>query len=346
MNKSKIETIRLFFFFAMIVATGWALIMVPRITLPLMISYVFYLIIHPVMPALMKLGLSKIVAILVIFLGIGSLSVFPVVKMVPAIAKEAENFQYYIPKMENYLKANYKKIKVKIKDRTGFEIGDKLIYDFLDYGKKTTTQYVLTIPKYLASILEWFFLVPLFVFFFLKDGNAFKRLVLKATPNSIFERFYYLSHQFNRKIGDYIFAKFIEATIVGVLITTGLAIMGVRFSVLFGLIAGVTNVIPYLGPVLGMVPGIIFCLAEYDVGTMTTGVVILYLVANAIDMGLVFPILVSKIVDLHPIIVVISVILGSQYFGIAGMVISIPFAAAVKLVFEEVYTELYSTRSR
>lgn len=344
--RNKTELFRLFFFFGMIFTSFAALIMVPRITIPLMVSFVLYLVIQPVMPTLSKLGLNKTISILVIFVGLGSLSVFPIVKMVPAVAKETENFQYYIPKMENYLKKNYQKLRVNIEERTGFEIGDKYIYDFVDYTKKSTTDYLLTIPKILASVLEWTFLVPLFVFFFLKDGITFKRMVLKSTPNSIFERFYYLSAQFNKKIGDYIFAKFIEATIVGIIITTGLALMGVRFSVLFGLIAGLTNVIPYLGPILGMIPGIIFCLAEYDVGTMTTAVIVLYLVANAIDMGLVFPILVSKIVDLHPIVVVISVILGSQYFGIAGMVISIPMAAAVKLVFEEVYTEIYSTRSR
>ena len=76
--KSKIEVVRLVFFFSLIVATCAGLIMVPRVTLPLMLSYVLFLVIYPVLPALMKLGLSKTLAILVIFFGLGSLSVFPI----------------------------------------------------------------------------------------------------------------------------------------------------------------------------------------------------------------------------------------------------------------------------
>ena len=126
MTKNKIEIVRLFFFFGMIIAAGWGLVKVPRITLPLMLSYVSYLVIHPVLPRLMKLGFNKLTSIIVIFVGITSLSIFPIVKMVPAVAKETENFQYYLPKMETYLKKNYKKLRETVKIRTGFEIGDKV----------------------------------------------------------------------------------------------------------------------------------------------------------------------------------------------------------------------------
>ncbi|MBT6326833.1 MAG: AI-2E family transporter, partial [Bdellovibrionales bacterium] len=64
-------------------------------------------------------------------------------------------------------------------------------------------------------------------------------------------------------------------------------------------------------------------------------------IANIIDLALVFPILVSKIVDLHPVLVVISVIVGSQYLGMVGMIISIPAAVALKLIVTEFYREIY-----
>ena len=64
---------------------------------------------------------------------------------------------------------------------------------------------------------------------------------------------------------------------------------------------------------------------------------------NVIDIAIIFPILVSKIVDLHPVVVVMSVILGSQYFGLVGMIVSIPIAAAIKLIGVELYEEFYLT---
>ena len=91
-----------------------------------------------------------------------------------------------------------------------------------------------------------------------------------------------------------------------------------------------------------MVPALAWGIAEFGMSPTFGAILILYLVANTIDLAIVFPILVSKIVDLHPLVVVASVILGSQYLGIVGMVISIPLAASMKLVLLEIYFELYS----
>jgi putative permease len=162
----------------------------------------------------------------------------------------------------------------------------------------------------------------------------------------MFERFYYLSFKFNKQIGDYIFAKFIEATIVTLIITSGLFILGIRFSLILGLLAGITNIIPYVGPILGLIPAIVLGLVEYGIGSTFGAMMILYLVANAIDIAFVFPILVSKIVDIHPIIVIVSVIIGSKLFGIIGMVISIPCAAACKLIFIEFFNSIYLAQEK
>lgn len=338
------EVVRLAFFFTLIASTLYFVFQLPRLTAPLTAAYLIYLIINPAIPTLMKFGLGKSWAIAILFSGLIFFSIYPIVKIVPTISKEAQNFQYYIPKIESYINKQYKNVRIQVREKTGFEVGDKYVNQGLGYARNTTTKFLLNLPKYLASAVEWIFLVPLFLFFMLKDGAGLKRLVLKMTPNSIFERFYYLSHQFNKQLGDYIFAKFVEAFIVGLIITTGLLLMDVRFALLLGLLAGITNIIPYVGPIFGTIPGLILASIEYGAGAQFGGVFLLYLIANTIDIALVFPILVSKIVNLHPIMVVVSVILGSQYFGVLGMVISIPCAAALKLIFNEVYAEIYSHR--
>jgi putative permease len=174
-----------------------------------------------------------------------------------------------------------------------------------------------------------------------------KKLLLSFTPNSIFERFYYVSYAFNRQLGNYFFAKFVEAFIVGAIITTGLYVIGVKYAFLLGFLAGLTNIVPYLGPILGAVPALLFGTIEYGISSQTLGAIgLLFLIANIVDIFFVFPFLVSKIVNLHPMIVAISVIVGSHYMGITGMVISIPLVAAIKLIVTEIYNEIYTERSR
>jgi putative permease len=339
------EKIRVFIFFALLISVLLSLALFPRIAVPLTVAYVISLIFKPWIPLLVRFGLARDISVYIVFTGILFLFTYPVVRITPVVTSEAQNLQYYLPKVENFLKTEYTFITKKIEDRTGYKVGNELLIDSLKYSKDTTTDILLKVPKILGSVLEWVFLVPLFVFFMLKDGGGFKGRFLKIVPNSIFERVYYLSHQFNKQLGDYIFAKFIEASIVGIIITTGLLIMDVRFALILGIVAGFTNIIPYLGPILGTVPAIIFALAEYGAGPTFGAISMLYIIANAIDIGLVFPILVSKIVNLHPLVVVVSVILGSSFFGVIGMVISIPVAAAFKLICTEIYNELYGIKS-
>lgn len=343
---NKPEKIRLFIFVLGIVLFCFSLSLFPRVTIPLSVAYVISLIFTPIIPMVMRFGIKRATAVNIVFVSILFLFSYPLIKITPTVTNEAQNVQYYLPKIESFLKSEYKEVTNKIEEKTGYVVGDEILNNSLSYGQKATTEILLQVPKYLGSVIEWIFLVPLFVFFILKDGKNFKNSFLKIVPNSIFERFYYLSHQFNRQLGDYIFAKFVEASIVGVIISTGLFIIDVRFALLLGLVAALTNVIPYLGPILGTIPAIVFGLAEYGWGPTFGAIAILYIVANCIDIALVFPILVSKIVNLHPLMVVVSVILGSTFFGVVGMIISIPLAAAFKLISIEVYNELYGVKSR
>lgn len=339
------EKARLVIFVSIIIMSIAGMFAFPRIAIPLLVSYIITLILSPLMNALLKVGVSRTLAAFGILVGVLFFSIYPIVKLVPVLSNEAKNIQYYAPKVESYVKKEYFYLKTKVQDKTGFELQDKYITDGFGYVRGTISAFVLNIPNVLASVIEWVFVIPLFVFFLLKDLPSFKRTFLEITPNSIFEKFYILSHQFNKQLGDYILAKSIEATIIGVILTSGLLILDVRFAYIFGLVAALTNVIPYLGPLLGTVPALVFAIAEYGLGTTFGAVVILYLIANAIDIAIVFPILVSKIVDLHPVLVVASVILGSQLLGIMGMIISIPVAAAMKLIFTEIIEDIYNSTS-
>ncbi len=346
-NSSKMTNITKYvFFYSIFLIVGLILFSLPRLTIPLAVAYVLYLVVEPMVPKLIKLGLSRTWSILILFVGILFFTSYPIVKFVPSVKNEVDNFQYYRPKVERFIESNYESIRLKIKESTGYDIGDKVLDDSLTHFKNGTRDLILQLPNYLASLLEWVFLVPLFLFFMIKDGRSMKFILMRITPNGIFERFYYLFSQFNKKLGDYIFAKFIEASIIGVIITTGLLIIDLRFAFLLGLIAAITNIVPYVGPLIGSAPGIILALIEFGNTPAMGAVVVLYLVANIIDLALVFPILVSKIVDLHPMLVVVSVILGSQYLGTTGMIVSIPLAAALKLLFIEIYKEVYGANAR
>ena len=316
--------------------------LLPRVTLPFLVSYILFLILKPLFQLFVRWKMSRFMAT-VATLGILFFSVtYPIVEIVPIITDESKKIEVYIPRVEPFLREKNKKLQAWAKEKAGINLTADYSEDVIGYFQKGTQNFLLSIPRIVTSTLEWTLLIPLFLFFLLMDGSSIRYRLLKLVPNPIFERTYYLTHQFSKQFGDYIFAKFIEASIIGIIITVGLIIIGYPFAFILGIIAGITNIIPYLGPFLGAIPAIIIGLIHGEPNTTIGAVGLLYLIANIFDLALVFPILVSKIVDLHPIIVVFSVILGSQAWGVVGMVISIPLAAVGKLLIQEIYHEIYS----
>ena len=322
------------------------LISIPRISMPLLVAFVFSMILRPLIPLLKKIGVGKNLSIVFILLGLGIFFLYPIVRFGPVLSGEIERFQYYFPKIERVVKEKYYDFEEKLKEKLGIDLPEEVDNIILGPGSRIgdLKGIIFKVPNVVTSILEWAFLLPLFLFFLLRDGAQIKRGFLKIVPNTLFEKTHYFVSQFNKQIGGYILAKFIEATIIGTIITVGFLLMDVRFALTLGFVGMVTNIIPYLGPILGMIPGVIVGFVDYGISPPLWGIVILYTVANVIDLAFIFPILVSKIVNLHPVVVIVSVIIGSQYLGVLGMIVSIPCAASLKLLLEEIYRDNFHPR--
>ncbi len=345
-GRFKKERSRLIFFATCLMLGLATLTFLPRLSVPMGIAYILHLILSPLLPWMGRLKINKTISVSILLFIFGFFTLYPIIRVVPLVQTEVGSLHSYMPKIESFITKDYRKYSAILYEKTGIELKDHYVIDTFEFLKGQIKVGILYIPQLLALLFEWMILVPFFLFFFLRDSRMMRNLLLSIAPNVIFERFYFLTHEFNRKLGDYIFAKFIEATLIGSIITIGLSVMGVNFWLIWGIIAAVTNIIPYAGPILGMLPAIVVSFIEYGIGPTFWGVVLLFVIANIIDLAIVFPILVSKIVDLHPLIVVVSVILGSQLLGIVGMIVSIPLAAAVKLLVTEVYKEIYLTASK
>ncbi|AUO00037.1 AI-2E family transporter [Bacteriovorax stolpii] len=346
-SRKNIVKIQLIFFAVVILLFCTLVLALPRISIPISLAYILSLALTPIVNYLMRFHLSKTKATLIVFVVLSVLIGLPLFKVIPVLSMQTRDIQYNLPQIEQYVITQYEVVTAFIKAKTGHELADGYVFQTLSQLETWASEFVVKVPNYLATLLEWIFLVPFFTFFLIRDSDSFKKTLLSFTPNTIFERFYYVIHVFNRQLGDYFFAKFVEAVIVGGIITIGLLIMGINNAVILGFAAGITNIVPYVGPILGVIPAIILTMLEYGLTSPTMGaVLILYAVANAVDAFFVFPFLVSKIVNLHPMIVAISVIVGSHYAGITGMVISIPVVAAIKLIITEIYNEIYTERSK
>lgn len=336
----KNQKIKLYLFFFILIATIAFAIEFPRLTLPFGFAYIIYLIAQPLQAGLMTgTKRQRLSYFAFVVLGV-SFSLFPIFATIYSIDTDFGKLTAQLPDIEKALQDKFFIFKIYVFEKWGFRLNGNPVNYVITKINTDGTKLLNQIPDYLSLFFEWLLLVPMFLYFFFMESKNFKTRFMDAIPNPIFEKTYVLFSQFNTKFGEYIIAKFIEATILGTIVTLGLILIGFPYPFILGFIAGITNILPYIGPVIGFVPAFFVALLSKDPSVSMMGMVIIFALANLIDMILVFPLLVSKIVNLHPIVVVVSVIIGSQLGGIVGMIVIIPFIAFFKLLFKEIYRDL------
>ncbi len=244
------------------------------------------------------------------------------------------------------LSQQLERIDIRVKDLTQgtYEMhASEKIAQYLSDGAKV---FFAALPTFASSLFTVTLLAPFFAFFMLKDGRIFMRKLLALVPNNIFELSLNLLHQLNTQLGDFIRARFLEALIVGAIVWAGLEMKDVKYAVILGVFAGITNLIPYIGPVIGAVPAFLVAFfMDHTNSFLFIYITIVYVFSQIVDMLFIVPLLVAKIVDLHPISVVISIIIGSQLMGILGMIIAIPVASALKVISQAIFTHLIEFKS-
>jgi putative permease len=332
--------IKLFLFFFLLIGTVIFAINFPRLTLPFGLAYIIYLMTKP-LTALLLTGTRKqrIFFFSLFVLGV-CFSLFPLFAALYNVDTDFSSISSQMPQLQNTLQQKFLGFKIYIFEKFSYQIQIDPVTFLVKKLETHGTVLLNQIPVYLSSFFEWLLLLPMFLYFFFFQSKRFGFKFLEAIPNPIFEKTYVLFSQFNTKFGEYIIAKFIEATILGTIVTLGLMLLGFPYPFVLGFIAGITNILPYVGPVIGFIPGLLVGIMSKDPQAGMLGMSMVYIVANLVDMVLVFPLLVSKVVNLNPIIVVVSVIVGGQLGGVVGMIVIIPFIAFFKLLFEEIYKDL------
>jgi predicted PurR-regulated permease PerM len=136
----------------------------------------------------------------------------------------------------------------------------------------------------------------------------------------------------NRAIGGYFRGQLVVALIVGVLVSIGLAILDLPFWLLVGMIAGLFNMIPLIGPYIGAIPGIVIALTVGDGIGQAVWVAVIMIVAQQIDNHFITPNVMQRVVKLHPAVVMLALLAGGTIAGFMGLLLAVPATAVLKII--------------
>lgn len=334
--------IRLSFFGLIITVLISILYSIQVLFTPLLVAMLLTFLLQPVVNYFENRGMSRLAVVVGIYAFFLIIFIIATVIVVPLLIAEAHNLALNFPFYEKTIETVCIKLRTLI--LTQFPKAD--VPDFYILLKSRMVQnsnhIVKFIPALASNLFSWLsvlVIIPIMTFFFLVDGHLVQKSMLKLVPNRYFEMFILLFHKVVSSIELFIRGQMIDSLAVGIMTSIGLAIIGMPYYLVIGIIAGLGNVIPYLGPLIGFLPAL-FILTVSPAGFTLFGFIKLLTVfasVQFIESTFVYPIAVGKSVNLHPLVVFIGITIGGQLGGMIGMLIAIPIIAIAKVTLEVLY---------
>ncbi len=305
----------------------------------LIVSALLAYILEPLASRMEARGLKRSVATLVIFIGIILIVAGFALLILPTLSSEVKAIQngFSSGKAQDMMA----QLQVSIQDRLkslgieNFDLTAKLQSLMATFG-----QQVLTHLMDAVSLVTNLVIIPFIMFFLIKDGRAIKKSIINLVPNRYFELSLNLLYKMDQQLGNYLRGQFMDALIIGILSIAALWILGINYFVLIGAFAGLANLIPYVGPIAGAVPAIIVSVMQTGSFDQVAWIALAFVIVQLLDNVVVQPVVVAQTVNLHPLLVLLVVIIGGQFFGILGMLLAVPATGVIKVVVEESYRSI------
>ena len=300
-------------------------------------------LIQPAVVRLVGLGIPRVLAIVITFIVIIAVLAGLVLLIVPLVVSEVGQLQRQAPSLA-----------AAAQDRINSLQGSPIQIFGIDVDIKGTTatisshlrEYLLgqagnAVTIGLSALTTLLQLVLMFIVAFLLalDAAAFRRVLRRLVPNDYRTDFDQIWRKVRKMLYAYVRGQLIIAGLIGILSGIACAVLGLPDAVALGMLAGVTALIPYLGPFIGAIPAILVGLAASPIKALLIAA-IYFLISNVI-LNFVYPKVMGDAVRLSPILVIVAFIAGFSWAGILGMFVAVPIAATLRILFDHIYPRLY-----
>ena len=300
-------------------------------------------LIQPAIARLVDLGVPRVLAIALIFLVIIIALAGLVLLIVPLGISEVRQLQVQAPSLASAAQDRINSLQgspvqifgltIDLKGTT--ETINSHLKDYLlgQFGNAVTIG--LTALTTVLQILLTFIVA----FLLALDAASSRRVLRRLVPQDYRTDFDQIWRKVRKMLYAYMRGQLIIAGMIGILSGIACAVLGLADPVALGLLAGITALIPYLGPFIGAVPAILVGLAAAPIKALLIAV-IYFLISNII-LNFVYPKVMGDAVRLSPILVIVAFIAGFSWAGILGMFVAVPIAATLRILFDHIYPRLY-----
>ncbi len=341
MNISK-STIRITFLIILCISIVYCLWLIRNGLYPFLIGLLLAYLLNPAVLYIEKKGFSRLSAILLLYCMLFLIIIIGGNILVPIILSELEALSQDIPKLViqfNNLFQNlylfYEKASLPYSLRLAID-------DNLYSAEREVQRFILEIVGGIVGLISHSIglaISPILAFYLLYDWKLIKRNFLLVTPKECHSSLLAFFRDADSILGGVIRGQLLIAAIVGIVATIGLYLLGVKFALLIGVAAGILDVIPYFGAIIGAAPAIFIAMLQSPALAIKTA--ILFLFIHQAEGSIIQPKVLGNIVGMHPITVIFCVFVGGELAGVTGMLLGVPIGAFIKLLIQHTLKVLF-----
>jgi len=308
----------------------WLLYVVFDVILMLFAAVIIASAIEPAANYAQKFKIPRALTVAVIYLLILLMLSGLITLMIDPLATQATQLAHAAPQLVNLVsdfipQLTTASVATTVQD-TLVNFGDNLTNISLNIFQRTRS--------FFSGVFTIIFIFIL-AFYLAVEKDAIKKFFRLITPKQHLPYIERAVDRAQKSISRWVLAQLLLAVIMGLIVGLGLWIMGVPYALLLGLIAGIMEFIPVIGPIIAAVPAVFVGLSQ----SLVLGLVVLgfYIVLQQIENNLLVPNLMRRAVGLNPIVTIIAVLLGARLLGLVGVILAVPLAAIISIILSDIF---------
>ncbi len=282
-------------------------------------------------------GVARIVSIFIVYILAIALVIAFLATVIPPATRQTSDFIQRVPGFYDAARQTIEGLNADYTERVPENVRAQLQGVFQQIGDSVTNAArsmltrTLGIVQRTLTVIVGLAILPFFLFYLLKDRELMTKSLYGMVHPSFHRHTRNLLAIADRTLGAYLRGQLLLGFIVGGAVFLGLLLMGIPFATVLGIIAGVTELVPVIGPIIGAIPGLLVALATSP--SQFVWVLLLYVAVQQVENTLLVPRIQGNAVNLHPAVIMVTLIVGSQVAGIWGMIIAVPITGVAKEVF-------------
>lgn len=309
---------------------------------PVLISGALYYISRPWVHFLVRRKVPKLLAILSVYLIGTGLMVVIVIFIAPILQRQFSELVTNMPKLLQTMVNETMKFAENEWVREALESFDidlnqapTYVSEYLMSALRLLSNNLRNVIDIIVNIFLLVVIVPLILFYLLKDEGKFSAGLLKLLPRNKQAAGRTILNKMDETISLYIRGQIIVAFCIGVMLWIGYMMIGIEYASLLALAAMVTNMIPYLGPILASIPAV--AVAIVDSPFMVVKVLLVMIISQQIEGNLISPQIMGRRLEIHPLTIIFLLLVVGSLFGVLGMLLAVPTYAVVKILVVHLY---------